>query len=106
MHCTDVIYHVIRVIQCLYLGFSSRAQAQAKSPNASTQLFKIAPVKARRQYPWKTGLIIVATVLITYFGLIAKNTPAETPSIKKMSDPQSFVDGLVKSEKVVIFSKS
>ena len=66
-----------------------------------------APARPRKQYPWKTGLALVTSALLLYFGLFAKSKPEDTKSISKMAgNPQSFVDGLIKSEKVVIFSKS
>ena len=90
------------------LGFGVEAYTRQHSVSLDTlPVSTIAPPRPRKQYPWKTGLVLVTSALLLYIGLFARNKPEDTQSISKMAgNPQSFVDGLIKSEKVVIFSKS
>lgn len=70
----------------------------------------IATSKAQNRYPLKAGLLLLTVSLTLYYmGLFgSSNTETASTSAPGMagSDPKSFVDGLIKSEKVVIFSKS
>ena len=53
--------------------------------------------------------MLTATSVILYMGVFGSSkTESASTSSPSMggSDPKSFVDGLIKSEKVVIFSKS
>ena len=83
-----------------------RRQAAKPRYHAAT----IAPSKNRRQYPWKVGLLLLAVGVASYYMGLFGSSKTETANTSSGgmagSDPKSFVDGLIKSEKVVIFSKS